>query len=59
VLNQNKDDKNKIYSLHEPEVACIAKVKEHKKFEFGSKVSFAITRTTNVIASIITFKGNQ
>jgi IS5 family transposase len=58
VLNQQKEDKNKIYSLHELEVACIAKGKEHKKFEFGSKVSIAITRTTNVIVSVVTFKGN-
>lgn len=44
----------KIYSLHEPEVSCI----EHKPYEFGSKVSFGITRTTNVIVSVATFKGN-
>lgn len=36
VVNQKKTDKNKIYSLHEPETACIAKGKAHKKFEFGS-----------------------
>ncbi len=37
VVAQKKTDSNKIYSLHEPEVACIAKGKAHKKFEFGSK----------------------
>jgi Transposase DDE domain./Transposase domain (DUF772). len=58
VLSQKKKDKNKIYSLHEPEVSCIAKGKEHKPYEFGSKVSFGITRTTNVIVSVATFKGN-
>ncbi len=55
VLLQSR---NKIYSLHEPEVSCIAKGKDHKKYEFGSKVSFAITKTTNVIVSVVTFKGN-
>ena len=30
VLEQNRHSKNKIYSLHEPEVCCIAKGKEHK-----------------------------
>lgn len=58
VLSQKKKDKNKIYSLHEPEVCCIAKGKEHKPYEFGSKVSFGITRTTNVIVSVATFNGN-
>jgi len=46
VLGQKREDKNKIYSLHEPEVACTAKGKEHKNFEFVSKASFGITRTT-------------
>lgn len=58
VLSQTRQSKNKIYSLHEPEVSCIAKGKDHKKDEFGSKVSFAITKTTNVIVSVVTFKGN-
>ena len=32
-------DGHKIYSLHEPDVLCICKGKEHKKYEFGNKVS--------------------
>lgn len=39
VLLQKKTSKQKIYSLHEPEVQCISKGKEHKKYEFGNKVS--------------------
>ena len=39
VLSQQKQDKNKIYSLHEPHLSCIAKGKEHKKYDFGSKVA--------------------
>lgn len=58
VLSQTRQSKNKIYSLHEPDVSCIAKGKDHKKYEFGSKVSFAITKTTNVIVSVVTFRGN-
>jgi IS5 family transposase len=58
VLSQTRQSKNKVYSLHEPDVSCIAKGKDHKKYEFGSKVSFAITKTTNVIVSVVTFKGN-
>jgi IS5 family transposase len=33
----------KIYSLHAPEVECIAKGKSHKPYEFGVKVSVAAT----------------
>jgi len=58
VLAQKQSDKNKIYSLHEPEVACIAKGKIAKKFEFGSKVSVAITKDTNVVVGIVNFTGN-
>lgn len=58
VLSQTQKNRNKVYSLHEPEVSCIANGKDHKKFELGSKVSFAITKTTNVIVSVVTFKGN-
>jgi IS5 family transposase len=40
---QQRNDKNKIYSVHEPEVECIAKGKTGKKYEFGNKVSVAVT----------------
>jgi IS5 family transposase len=33
----------KLYSLHAPEVECIAKGKAHKPYEFGVKVSIATT----------------
>ena len=58
VLRQKKDDKNKIYSLHELEVGCIAKGKDHKKYEFGSKVAFAVGQKSNVIKAAVSFKGN-
>lgn len=58
VLNQERGDKNKIYSLHELDVACIAKGKAHKKFEFGSKVSFGMLPGSNIIVAVKTFKGN-
>ena len=44
VLGQKRDDKNKMYSYHTPEVKCISKGKEHKKYEFGNKSSFTITK---------------
>lgn len=58
VLVQQRNDSNKIYSLHETEVACIAKGKAHKQYEFGSKVSVAITKTTGIIVGALSFKGN-
>ena len=38
AVNQQKNDKNKIYSLHKPFTECIAKGKAHKQYEFGNKV---------------------
>ena len=58
VLLQKRNDSNKIYSLHETEVACIAKGKAHKPYEFGSKVSVAITKTAGIIVGALSFKGN-
>jgi IS5 family transposase len=56
VLAQKRNDSNKIYSLHEPEVQCISKGKEHKKFEFGNKVSIVYTQTTGVIVGALGFR---
>jgi IS5 family transposase len=55
VLHQKRSDRNKIYSLHEPEVKCYAKGKEHKKFEFGSKASVLITQQSGVIVGALNF----
>jgi len=40
---QQRHDKNKIYSVHEPEVECIAEGKAGKQYEFGNKVSVAVS----------------
>lgn len=55
VLSQKRDDKDKIYSLHEPDVKCYAKGKEHKKFEFGSKASILVDQKTGIIMGAINF----
>ena len=49
LLAQQRHDHNKLYSLHAPEVECIAKGKVHKKYEFGVKVSLAATQRDNFI----------
>ncbi len=55
VLTQKRKDKGKIYSLHEVDVLCISKGKEHKLYEFGNKVS--ITRTgSGVIVGAMSFR---
>ena len=40
---KRRQDTPKIYSLHAPEVECIAKGKAHKPYEFGCKVSVTTT----------------
>jgi len=58
VLRQQKNDKNKIYSLNEPAVKCISKGKEHKKYEFGNKVAICLTENTGVITGVKSFEEN-
>lgn len=58
LFNQKREDKNKLYSIHAPEVECIQKGKVHKKFEFGCKVSFVTTSKNNWIVSARAIHGN-
>lgn len=57
VIRQERSDKDKVYSLHEPEVECISKGKEHKKYEFGNKSAIAKTGS-GLIVSALAFQGN-
>jgi IS5 family transposase len=58
VLEQQKDGKNKIYSIHQPHVKCIAKGKEAKKYEFGNKSSIAKTKNSGIIIGALAFSDN-
>jgi IS5 family transposase len=58
LLTQQRQDKNKLYSLHAPEVECISKGKVHKKYEFGCKVSVATTSRDNWIVGIEALHNN-
>ena len=58
VLGQKRSDKNKIYSLHKPFTACIAKGKAHKQYEFGNKVGLITTYKSLIITAIKSFRGN-
>jgi IS5 family transposase len=59
ILLQKRSDSQKIYSIHEPHVQCISKGKEHKKYEFGSKVSIITTKTTGVIIGALNIPKND
>ena len=58
ALNQKKADKNKIYSLHKPYTACIAKGKAHKQYEFGNKVGIMVNPKNMVILAVQSYEGN-
>ena len=58
ILQQKRNDREKIYSVHEPSVSCIAKGKVHKKYEFGCKVSVGRTSKKGVITAMKCFLGN-
>jgi len=55
---QQRHDKNKIYSVHEPEVECIAKGKAGKQYEFGNKVSVAVSSRGGWFVGAKSFTGN-
>jgi IS5 family transposase len=59
AVNQERQDKNKIYSLHEPGVCCIAKGKEHKKYEFGAKAAITMTKSRCSIVGVKNFARNE
>lgn len=58
VIQQKKTDKNKIYSLHELAVDCIAKGKEAKKYEFGNKSGFVVGKKSGIVLGAIAFENN-
>ena len=58
LLTQKRQDKNKLYSLHAPEVECISKGKAHKKYEFGVKLSVASTNRDNFVVGMLAEPGN-
>lgn len=52
ILTQERKTKHKTYSLHAPEVECIAKGKAHRPYEFGVKVSLAVTHKEGFVIGI-------
>jgi len=43
AVSQQRQDHDKVYSLHKPFTRCISKGKAHKQYEFGNKVGIIVT----------------
>ena len=59
VSDQKQKDSNKIYSLHEQHIYVIAKGKDHKKYEYGTKASLVTTMKSNVIIGVSAHEKNE
>lgn len=55
---QQRHDKGKVYSVHAPEVECIAKGKAHKPYEFGVKVGVVSTSKESFVVGMKSLPGN-
>jgi IS5 family transposase len=55
---QRRDAKNKLYALHAPEVECLAKGKARTPYEFGVKVSVAVTAKEGLVVGMRSMPGN-
>lgn len=59
VIDQRRNDKNKVYSLHESDVYCVAKGKDHKTYEYGRKASIVSTKDSNIIVGVASHDINE
>ena len=55
---QRRESKNKLYALHAPEAECIAKGKARTPYEFGVKVSVAVTAKEGLVVGMRSMPGN-
>jgi transposase, IS5 family len=58
VHTQQRQDKNKLYALHAPEVECIGKGKARKPYEFGVKSAVVVSHQHGLMLGARTFPGN-
>ena len=58
IRTQQRNEKNKLYALHAPEVECISKGKARNPYEFGVKVSLAVTHKQGLMVGARSFPGN-
>ena len=59
VLLQKRTSRNKIYSLCEPHIYAMAKGKDHKSYEYGTKASIVSTYTNGIIVGVAAHDINQ
>ena len=59
VTKQKMKDTHKVYSLHEQHIYVIAKGKDHKKYEYGTKASLVTTMKSNVIIGVCAHEKNE
>ncbi|WP_207819405.1 IS5 family transposase [Parashewanella curva] len=59
ALTQQRKDKNKIYSLHEPDVYCIGKGKDQTPYEYGKKASVVLTEKSLLIIGVASHDKNE
>ena len=52
IFRQQRHDSPKLYSVHAPEVECIAKGKAHRPYEFGCKVAIVTTSKNNWVVGV-------
>ena len=57
-LQPDQEGPHKVYSVHAPEVECIAKGKAHTKYEFGCKVAMVTSSLKNWVLAIDALHGN-
>lgn len=57
IQTQQKHDKHKLYAFHAPEAECISKGKAKQAYEFGVKVSIAVTHKEGLIVGARSFPG--
>ena len=55
---RSEGDPPKLYSVHAPEVECIAKGKAHKQYEFGVKVGIVSTSKESFVIGAKSLPGN-
>ncbi|WP_436198150.1 IS5 family transposase, partial [Fontimonas thermophila] len=55
---QRPKDKHKLYALHAPEVECIGKGKARQPYEFGVKVSVAVSAKQGLMVGARSLPGN-
>lgn len=52
ILRQKRHDQHKLYSLHEPQVYCMAREKTRTKYEFGAKAAIAMTPAGVILGAL-------